>query len=70
MGRVVMMVVGVVLAAVGAVWFFQGIGSLAGSPMTGVSFWAYAGGVAFVAGLILLVLGLMRGSRSRSHDED
>ena len=44
--------------AIGVVWFFQGIGSLAGSPMTGVSFWAFAGVVAFVVGLFLLVRGM------------
>lgn len=60
MGKVVLLVVGVLLIAIGAVWFFQGIGSLAGSPMTGVSFWAFAGGASFVIGLVVLLLGLRR----------
>lgn len=60
MGKVALLVVGVLLIAIGAVWFFQGIGSLAGSPMTGVSFWAFAGGASFVIGLVVLLLGLRR----------
>lgn len=60
MGKVALLVVGVLLIAIGAVWFFQGIGSLAGSPMTGVSFWAFAGGASFVIGLAVLLLGLRR----------
>lgn len=60
MGKVVTLVVGILLMAIGLVWFFQGIGSLAGSPMTGVSFWAYAGGAVFVVGIVLLLVGLRR----------
>jgi len=59
-GKIVTLVIGVLLMAIGAVWFFQGIGSLAGSPMTGVSFWAYAGGAAFIVGVIVLLLGLRK----------
>lgn len=64
MGKVAMLVVGVVLIAIGVIWFFQGIGSLAGSPMTGVSFWAFAGVLSAIIGLILLLLGLRRRSQS------
>jgi hypothetical protein len=60
MGKVTLLVLGVLLIAIGVVWFFQGIGSLAGSPMTGVSFWAFAGGVSFVIGLVVLILGLRK----------
>jgi hypothetical protein len=60
MGKIVTLIIGIVLMAIGVVWFFQGIGSLAGSPMTGVSFWAYAGGVFFVVGVVLLLLGLRK----------
>jgi uncharacterized membrane-anchored protein YitT (DUF2179 family) len=60
MGKIVTLIIGIVLMAIGVVWFFQGIGSLAGSPMTGVSFWAYAGGVVFVIGVVLLLLGLRK----------
>ncbi len=60
MGKIVTLVVGIVLIAIGVVWFFQGIGSLAGSPMTGVSFWAYAGGGMFILGIVLALLGLRK----------
>ena len=60
MGKAVLVVLGVLVAAIGAVWFFQGIGSLAGSPMTGVTFWAFAGALFFVAGLILVVVGVRK----------
>lgn len=46
---------------VGGVWFVQGIGSLSGSPMTGVIFWSWAGGALALVGLVLLVRGLRSG---------
>ena len=58
MPRIVKLIIGALLMAIGIVWFFQGIGSLAGSPMTGVSFWAFAGVVSFVVGLFVLLRGL------------
>ena len=63
MPKIVKLVIGALLMAIGVVWFFQGIGSLAGSPMTGVSFWAFAGVVMFVVGLFLVVRGV-KGNRS------
>jgi hypothetical protein len=39
----------------GGIWFFQGIGVLPGSFMTGQIQWAYYGGLAVVAGAGLLV---------------
>ena len=41
--------VGLLMVVVGAVWTFQGLGYLEGSPMTGVELWAIVGPV--VAGL-------------------
>lgn len=63
MPKIVKLVIGALLMAIGVVWFFQGIGSLAGSPMTGVSFWAFAGVVMFVVGLFFVVRGV-KGNRS------
>lgn len=63
MPRIVTLIIGALLMAIGVVWFFQGIGSLAGSPMTGVSFWAFAGVIMFVVGLFLVVRGV-KGNRS------
>lgn len=43
-------IMGVVLLLVGATFFFQGIGVLPGSRMTGQMFWAWVG-------LVLLLVG-------------
>jgi hypothetical protein len=51
-GRIV---VGVLLCVVGAVWFFQGIGVLKGSFMTGAWFWAVVGVILFALGLRMVV---------------
>lgn len=46
--------IGVVLAMVGGVWFFQGIGVAQGSVMTGKAFWALVGAVLVIAGIGVL----------------
>ncbi len=48
-------VLGVILVLFGGIWFFQGINVLPGSFMTGQVRWAIYGGIAIVAGIILLV---------------
>ncbi len=47
--RTSLIIVGLLMLVVGAVWTFQGLGYLEGSPMTGESFWATVGPI--VAGL-------------------
>lgn len=47
-------IVGLLLLLTGLVWFFQGIGVIPGSFMTGQRFWAAAGVVAGAGGLWLL----------------
>ncbi len=59
--RAVLFVLAGLLILVGGVWFFQGIGLLPGSYMTGQTRWALYGGLAFVLGCALLVLGIARG---------
>lgn len=49
-------IAGILLAVVGAVWFFQGIGLLPGSFMTGQTKWSVYGGIAFVAGVVIVVV--------------
>jgi len=51
-GRII---VGVLLCAVGAVWFFQGIGVLKGSFMTDTWFWTVVGVILFGLGLRMVV---------------
>jgi len=52
MGSVVL---GAIAILVGAVWILQGAGVLPGSFMTGQTKWAIYGGIAIVAGLLLLI---------------
>ncbi|MEP6491747.1 MAG: hypothetical protein ABJF01_03665 [bacterium] len=59
-------VLGVVLVLVGCIWFFQGIGVLPGSYMSGQSRWAVNGGIAIAVGVVLLVVARrMTGSGPR-----
>ena len=51
-GRVV---VGALMCVVGAVWFFQGIGVIEGSFMTGEAFWTVVGVILFALGLRMIV---------------
>jgi hypothetical protein len=48
------LVIGLILCAVGVVWFGQGIGAIGGSFMTGQAIWAVFGAIAVLIGLSLL----------------
>ena len=52
--RLVLNVVGAVLALLGVIWILQGINVLPGSFMTGQIKWAYYGAIALVAGCVML----------------
>jgi hypothetical protein len=58
MKRVVLVGAGFVLALAGVVFTLQGLGILGGSVMSGITFWAVAGPVIVVAGLVLAAIGL------------
>jgi hypothetical protein len=58
MKRVVLVGAGFVLALAGVVFTLQGVGVLGGSVMSGITFWAVAGPVIVVAGLVLAAIGL------------
>ncbi len=47
-------IVGVILVMVGAVFAFQGYGTLKGSVMTGSPFWMWVGIASVIAGAALL----------------
>ena len=53
--RITLNVVGALLVLMGCVWFLQGVNVLPGSFMTGQIRWAVYGGIAVVAGIVLLV---------------
>ena len=50
------------MLVVGAVWTFQGLGYLEGSPMTGVEVWAVIGPLVAGLGVALVIVGV-RGRR-------
>jgi hypothetical protein len=54
-------IIGGLLVLTGIIWFFQGIGLLPGSFMTGQTQWAFAG-----FGSAAIGLGLIQYTRSRS----
>lgn len=58
MRRVVLVGAGFLLMLAGGVFTLQGVGVLGGSVMSGITFWAVAGPVIALAGLILAVIGL------------
>ena len=60
MGRRVAVTVGVLMLVVGALWTFQGLGYLKGSPMTGVRTWALIGPIVAGLGVALAIVGLGR----------
>ena len=55
--RIVLNIVASLMVLVGVIWFLQGINVLPGSFMTGQTRWAVYGGIAFAAGIALLLLG-------------
>lgn len=62
MRRTLPVTLGVLMVLVGAIWTFQGLGYLAGSPMSGVETWAVIGPAVAGLGVALVFVGL-RGSR-------
>ncbi len=63
-----LVVLGVVLVVVGAVWALQGFDVIGGSVMSGVTLWAGVGPIVAVAWLVVAVLGARtarRGAPSR-----
>ena len=61
MRRPGLVVAGTIVALAGLVFFLQGVGVLKGSSMTNSTFWAAAGPVIVLVGLVTVALG-RRGS--------
>ena len=53
--RMVLLVVGVILIAIGALWTLQGVGVVGGSAMSGVTLWAIVCPAVAVGGILLVV---------------
>jgi len=60
--KALLLALGGVLFLVGGVWTLQGLGYLAGSPMTGVATWAIIGPLVAGLGVALAIVGV-RGTR-------
>jgi hypothetical protein len=60
MRRGIIILIGLAVAAMGALWTFQGLGYVKGSPMTGVSFWATVGPIVAGLGVALAIVGWRR----------
>jgi drug/metabolite transporter superfamily protein YnfA len=50
-----LVVLGVVLVLTGGIFTAQGLGYLAGSPMTGVTLWAVVGPILAIVGIALII---------------
>ena len=61
-----LVVLGVVLVLMGGVFTVQGLGYLAGSPMTGVTLWAIVGPILAVVGIVLIVVAARTGRSDHS----
>ena len=48
--------IGIALVVIGGVWFFQGVGVIEGSFMTGEAVWAVIGVICVAAGIALLLV--------------
>ena len=62
-GRVALLVVGLILIVVGAVFAGQGANLIPGSSMTGDRTWLYVGLVLIVVGIAVIAFGLRRRGR-------
>ena len=52
---------GVLLILMGVVWTLQGLGYLAGSVMTGVTFWAIVGPIIAIVGVLVVARAFRAG---------
>jgi hypothetical protein len=62
-----LMVVGLLAVVLGGLWTLQGLDLVSGSVMSGVRIWAYIGPGVVLIGLILIVLGVRRRTKSKQH---
>jgi uncharacterized membrane protein HdeD (DUF308 family) len=57
---------GLLAFVLGLLWTLQGLNLLTDSAMSGVTIWAIVGPIVAIAGLILIILGVRKRSRSES----
>jgi len=59
------LVIGIILVLLGLVWALQGFNVIGGSAMSGSSLWAIVGPIVLLIGVVLIVIGFVRGRRRR-----
>jgi uncharacterized Tic20 family protein len=64
-GRIVLVIIGVIAIIVGFVFAGQGLNLIPGSSMTGDRTWLYVGVIVAIVGIVLVVVGLRRPGRGR-----
>lgn len=60
MKRALLVGVGLVVLLAGVIFTLQGLGDIGGSAMSGVTFWAVAGPLIALAGIVVAAVGLRR----------
>jgi len=53
------------MLVVGLIWTLQGLNVLGGSAMTGQTLWAVVGPIVAIAGVVIVGLGVRRGTARR-----
>ena len=61
MKKPVALVIGGLMVVVGLIWTLQGLGYMAGSPMTDVAAWAIIGPLVAGFGVALMIVAFQRG---------
>jgi hypothetical protein len=64
MKRGILVGAGALIALLGIIFTLQGVGAIGGSAMSGVTFWAVAGPVIALVGLVMAAVGLRRRAAS------
>ena len=64
MRKPVLITVGVIIAALGAIFTLQGLGFIGGSAMTGSTLWAVLGPIIAIGGIVIAVFGLRSGRKT------
>jgi hypothetical protein len=64
--KIALNILGALLVLMGGIWFLQGINILPGSFMTGQIRWAIYGGIAILAGILILVAANRRRAMVKS----
>jgi hypothetical protein len=62
MRKPVLITIGAIVAVMGLIFMFQGLGVIGGSAMTGSTLWAILGPIIALGGIALVVVGLRRRS--------